>query len=378
MTAAKKSKGTSLIIKILLGVNIFFILCLVASYASSFISPGKYWIFAFFGLAYPIWLIINLFFILLWVLLWKKYVWITIAAVLLGFNYLLSIYPIHFSNRTTPPAGSIQVLSYNVHSLYGITNKPYHHGIRSKITDFLSSQNPDIFCIQELYAKFEDSTKFLEHFTKQIGSSNYTYKNYQELKDKRKINALAIFSKFPINGNGYLKSDDRTVFCIYADIRIRETMVRVYNVHLESIHFGNEDYSFYSQLTDQERESQDLGAGSLKIFSKLKKAFILRSKQVDILKKDIDQSPYPLMVCGDFNDPPTSYTYHVLSHNLQDSYKRSGNDLFGNTYAGKFPSFRIDYILLDKSFEPYGYQRIRNGFSDHYPISVKVKISPSN
>jgi endonuclease/exonuclease/phosphatase family metal-dependent hydrolase len=377
MTAAKKGKGKSFIVKLLLAVNILFLVCLIASYAAPFVSPAKYWIFAFFGLAYPIWLAINLFFLLLWILLWKKYAWITLVILLLGFNHLLSLLPVSFSNRSTVP-GSLKIMTYNVHSLYGITNKEVNRGIRSKVTDFLAGQNPDILCIQEFFVKSEDSSKVLTRFTKEIGASYFTYKNYQEMKDKRKINALAIFSKFPIIGNGFMRMNNRNVFCVFADILINGTKVRVYNLHLESIRFGNEDYSFYAHLTEKESESPDLSAGSLKIFSKLKKAFALRAEQVDMLKKDMQSSPYPVLICGDFNDSPTSYTYHILSGNLKDSFIKAGKGLFGNTYAGNFPSFRIDYILFDKIFEAYNYQRSKVDLSDHYPVSVNIRILQPN
>ena len=378
MASAKKGKGKSLIVKILFAINIVFILCLLASYVNPFVSPTKYWIFAFFGLAYPVWLAINLFFLVLWILLFKKYAWISLMAILLGINHLLSIYPVTWSDRKNAPADAIKIMTFNVHSLYGITNKQFNPKIRSKITDFLAAQSPDILCIQEFFVKSEDSTLVLNRFTKEIGSSYFTYKNYLEMKDKRKINALTIFSKFPIIGNGSIRMNNRNVFCIFADIQVHGAKIRVYNLHLESIKFGNEDYSFYAHLTEKESDSSNLSTGSLKIFSKLKKAFAIRAEQVDMLKKDMDLSPHPLVICGDFNDPPNSYTYHVLSDKLKDSYKKAGKGLFGNTYAGNFPSFRIDYILFDKLFDAYNYQRWKVDFSDHYPVSVSLMILPPN
>ena len=378
MAVTKKGKGKSFIVKFLLAINILFLLCLLTSYVAPFVSPAKYWLFAFFGLAYPIWLVINFFFLLLWILLWKKYAWITLVVILLGFNHLLSIFPVTFSARKNVPSGSLKIMTYNVHSLYGITNKPYNPGIRSKVTDFLAEQKPDILCIQEFFAKSEDSTQILNRFTKEIGSGYFTYKNYQEIKNKKRVNVLAIFSKFPIIGNGFIRMNNRNVFCVFADILINGIKVRVYDLHLESNKFGNEDYSFYAHLTEKESESLDFSTGSLKIFSKLKKAFALRAEQVDLLKQEIDNSPYPVLVCGDFNDPPNSYTYHVLSDKLKDSYKKAGKGLFGNTFAGNFPSFRIDYILFDNLFEASNYKRIKVDLSDHYPVSVYLKILPQN
>jgi endonuclease/exonuclease/phosphatase family metal-dependent hydrolase len=374
MAAAKKGKKHPVFIKILLGINLLFMLCLVCAYLAPYISPEKYWILAFFGLSYPVWLVINLVFLVLWIILWKKYAWIVLLVLLLGFNHLISVYPLPFSDRTLVPAGSFKVMTYNVHSLYGITNKENSRGIRSKVTDFLTAQAPDILCIQEFFVRSEDSSKVLSRFTREIGSTFFIYKNYQEMKDKRKINALAIFSKYPIIGSGSLRLGNQNVFSVFADILINHVRVRVYNLHLESIRFGNEDYSFYAHLTEKESESSGFSAGSLKIFSKLKKAFVLRAEQVDMLRKEMDQSPYPVLVCGDFNDSPSSYTYHMLSRNLKDSFIHAGKGLFGNTYAGNLPSFRIDYMLYGKNFEANNYQRIKVDLSDHYPLSAYFRL----
>ena len=70
------------------------------------------------------------------------------------------------------------------------------------------------------------------------------------------------------------------------------------------------------------------------------------------------------------------YTYRVLSAGLKDSFINAGKGLFGNTYAGNFPSFRIDYILTDKRFETFNYTRSKIDLSDHYPVSVFVKMQP--
>ena len=377
--SAKKGKKKSTVVKILLSIHIIFLICLLASYIAPFISPAKMWIFAFFGLAYPIWLFINLFFLLIWILLFKKYAWLSVIMILIGVNHLLSIFPVSLSNTKVAPPGSLKIMTYNVHSLYGISNKQILPGIRSKVTEFLAVQNPDILCIQEFYVRSEDSSKVLERVTKQIGSKYFTFKNYQETKDRKRINALAIFSKFPIIGNGFIRMNNRNVFCLCADMVVNGVKVRVYDLHLESIKFGNEDYSFYAHLTEQEKKPDTSGfsASSLKIFTKLKKAFELRAEQVDLLKQDISRSPFPVIVCGDFNDPPTSYTYRVMSSHLRDSFIKSGKGLFGNTYAGNFPSFRIDYILLDKCFEAYNYQRPKEDLSDHYPVSVYVHMTPA-
>ena len=119
MTAKKKRKHNILHWFILI-LNILAALGLLFAYAASYISPAHYWIFAFFGLAYPYLLLLNLFFVVVWLLSWKRVIWISIIVILVGYNHLFSLIQVRNTSSTTIPAGSIKVLSYNVHSLYEI------------------------------------------------------------------------------------------------------------------------------------------------------------------------------------------------------------------------------------------------------------------
>lgn len=366
-----KKKGRSLFTIFLLILNIFFILCLLVSYLAPYVSPGKIWIIAFFGLAYPVWLIINLFFALIWLLLWKRYFWLPVLAILAGTTFLLSNF--QFRNKVTPPAGSLKFISYNVHSLYGISHdkEKKRKKTRPEVTTFIASEKPDFACIQEFSIKWYDSLNVVDKFAQQVHLPYYTYKNYYNIKDNKGINAIATFSRFPILKTGSLRITNLNVFAVYSDHLVGKDTVRIYNLHLKSINLGDDDYSFYANLTEAENKIPEGSAGRFfRIIYKLKRAFELRAKQVDILTEHIQASPYPVIICGDFNDSPVSYTYHQLSSGLNDAFEKAGNGILGTTYAGRFPSFRIDYILFGDSFRAFSYKKYDTDLSDHYPISV--------
>jgi len=105
-----------------------------------------------------------------------------------------------------------------------------------------------------------------------------------------------------------------------------------------------------------------------RIFYKFKTAFQKRALQVNIVSEHIKDSPYPVIVCGDFNDTPVSYTYHQISKNLNDAFSETGSGI-GRTYANILPAFRIDYILYDDFFDSHNYIIHTIEISDHYPIS---------
>ncbi|MCX6279725.1 MAG: endonuclease/exonuclease/phosphatase family protein [Bacteroidetes bacterium] len=364
------NKGRKILTVTLLVLNLVSVVSLLASYVAAFINPGKAWIFAFFGLAYPVILLINIIFVFIWLILWKRYIFISLICILLGWNNLRSLYPFRFYASSPSNGISLKVLSYNVHRLYGQNRSTRSGETRSKVTDFLAGQKADIMFIQEFFARGEDYLVTLEKFTKSINLEYYSFTNYRSFQYKQKINAIAIFSKYPIVNSGHFKLQDGSLFAVFADIVINEDTIRLYNLHLESIRFGNEDYSFYSHLTepDNENEAIQLKEGSKRMLWKLRKAFILRAAQVTILSDDVAMCRYPVILGGDFNDTPSSYTYYQLTQTLNDSFKESGNGFFESTYLGKFPSFRIDYIMYSSHFKSVEYKKIDISLSDHYPI----------
>jgi endonuclease/exonuclease/phosphatase family metal-dependent hydrolase len=159
---------------------------------------------------------------------------------------------------------------------------------------------------------------------------------------------------------------------IATDIKIKDDTIRVFNTHLESVRFAWKDYKFIENLNKEDVEQNEI-EGGITILKRLKKAFQQRANQVRLLKDAMRKSPHPVILCGDFNDTPSSYTYGILSRGIKDAFRESGNG-FGKTYTGPFPSFRIDYILHDKSFDSREYRTITEKLSDHYPISCRMSL----
>ncbi len=110
-----------------------------------------------------------------------------------------------------------------------------------------------------------------------------------------------------------------------------------------------------------------------RIGSKLKQAFLLREEQANYIAKHIQKSPYPVLVCGDLNDTPSSYAYNQLSHGLKDAFKEKGIG-FGSTYAGTLPFLRIDYAFTSQDCTVDAFRVIPISSSDHYPIYVHLKL----
>ena len=111
--------------------------------------------------------------------------------------------------------------------------------------------------------------------------------------------------------------------------------------------------------------------GSLRILKRLKKAYLYRAEQARELSLSIEKSPYPVILCGDFNDTPVSYSYRTISKNLEDCYGKAGRG-FWTTYAGPIPGLRIDFILHSPSLSTKGFLTQKVRLSDHYPVEAII------
>jgi len=360
---------------ILLIVNLFALIGLILSYGAAWISPARNWLFAFFGLLYPVMLGINIVFVFLWLVLWKKYVFLSLVGILIGWHHLISLWPIHFSNSSRSAQSSIRLITYNVHTLFGNDRNTLPGQTGSDVAEFLKMQHGDILCLQEFYADGQEFRSILSYLSKETGLPYYYFRNYYQIWNNRKINAIATFSRYPIVNSGYFVIRDRRTYAIFTDIVPNEgDTIRVYNLHLESVRLGEDDYRFYSEIKEKGLDEKILSEGSKKMFWKMKGAFIRRAQQVNQLTGYREYCPYPVLICGDFNDTPFSYTYRKLTINMKDAFKAAGSGFKNSTYMGRWPAFRIDYVLYDDFFSITEYQRLETNLSDHYPVMVVLSL----
>lgn len=357
--------------KVVLVLNSLAVISLLLSYLASYISPEGFWIIGLFGIAYPVLLILNILFIVYWTLAWNKLVLLSLLAVAVGYVNITNT----FQYRNTPlkpgkDAKTIRILSYNVR-LFDLYNWTGANNTRSKMYQLLSKSRPDIACIQEFYSSTDKKGLNSEDSLNRILKSPNHHIEYTESIHHGNW-GMATYSKYPIVNKGKIFFNEKANnLCIYTDIAIGKDTVRVYNVHFQSIRFENEDYEFVKSISDNKQREEI--QGSKKILKRLKIAFIKRARQVDTVSQSIRSSPYPVIICGDFNDTPSSYTYHTLRHGLKDAFVESGRGI-GNTYNGVFPSFRIDYIFHDSRFSSYSFQTIHRKFSDHFPITCVIGL----
>jgi endonuclease/exonuclease/phosphatase family metal-dependent hydrolase len=330
---------------------------------SPVLHPETAWIIPFFGLGYPIILSGSIIFTIITALKRSRWALITGGLILLGFSFHLRLYT--FGNDTSSPNEEvIRVMSYNVH-LFDRYGEPFGPSPtkRQEIIGFIHSNFPDVMCFQEFYHQ-DRPTRFATRDTLlNLFPGYYRHEKYLHKPDGRQNFGVVIMSKYPMIEKGNVLFDGSTNtnnYCIYADIVNGGDTVRIYNVHLQSVKLGNASDLFEGNQIEQSN-------GLLVMFNKLKDAYPIRADQAKRIIAHINNSPYPVIVCGDFNDTPMSYTYSQFSSILNDAFLESGSGL-GVTYAGNLPAGRIDYFFHSDELSAKQFSIQDKALSDHYAI----------
>jgi endonuclease/exonuclease/phosphatase family metal-dependent hydrolase len=277
----------------------------------------------------------------------------------------------HLGKGNENAKNGIKVLSYNVRN-FDLYNWSGNKETRHKIFSFLKDESSDIICLQEFFqgdSGYFETVDSVMKVTKEIDDHiKYT------LTKKNKHWGIATLSKYPIVFKGKVpfkyKSNN---ICIFSDIKIGNDTVRVYNMHLQSISFTYSDYKFIEALKENNDtlDVEDVEIASKNILRRLKRAFVKRTTQAEKILAHINACKYPVIICGDFNDTPFSYTYHLFAEKYRDSFMESGSGI-GNTYIGSMPSYRIDYIFHSPDFASSSFEVHPEELSDHYAISTVI------
>ncbi len=346
--------------KLSIYVNLALVLLLLFSYFSVYISPATISFLAIFGLIYPILLILNFVFVIYWIFRKKYYFLVSLVVILLGWNQFGNFFQLNIKKNSE--IKGIKVISYNVR-LFNKWGWSSDKKVKNKILNFFKQESPDILCIQEYY----NNRKY------RIGIFNtkkkYNHIEYSVNKKRKGNSGIATFSTYPIVGKGKINITKKTNICIFTDIKINKDTIRVYNVHLASIHLGYSDYKFINNRGKNTNIFKEVNS----ITKKLLNAYSKRANQANIIANHIKKSPHKVIVCGDFNDTPNSYTYRKMRNKLNDAFIESGNGT-GYTYVRKFAPFRIDFILHSKKIKSYNFKTHNIELSDHYPIMCIIDV----
>lgn len=344
--------------------KIIFLITLVATcgllgaYASYYINPNSFALPSLLGLAYPYLLIGNFILLLYWITRWKRTAWLEIIVIALGYPTFTTYYGTAGNGNKKQPY-ELSLMSYNVR-YFDVYNWSEQKDTKKRLYQYLNRFDGDVICFQEFSTHADTPPD--DALLKQLRAYPYRYIR----KD------MAIFSKWPLRNKGNLSLGSPSASCLYCDLVKGKDTIRLYNVHLESYKLGKKERKFMQEIS-KGLNTNELSEGARNLFSRLTTANKNRARQARQIHQHISRNSHQVILCGDFNDTPLSYTYHEMKKGMQDAFTQKGRGL-GNTYIGEFPSFRIDYILHTPGLETTAYTRDTVRLSDHYPIYAKLKF----
>lgn len=368
--AMKKNK-IGLIQKAFLFFNIIAGISLILSYFATIVDPIKIWHFSFFGLAYPFILLINILFIFFWIIYKRWYFLFSLLLIVFGYKPFNKTIGLRTAAEAESDSSTIKLMTYNVHYLKKF-GEELDTVTRSGVYRLIENEQPDIIGFQEFFTRNKGKYDVKDSIIKILDTKHFYYST--SIDNEYESIGVAVFSKYPIikKGNIELQKENSGNKGIWIDVKKNEQVFRVYVVHLASINFQPEDYSFLNDVKDDINKGKDVGS-SKRIARKLKNAFIKRSEQIKILQKEMELCSTPYIVMGDFNDTPVSYAITMMTKTLKNGFAEKGSGL-GITYNGDFPNFQIDYIFASQQFDFKDYKIIKRDFSDHYPVCSTVTL----
>jgi endonuclease/exonuclease/phosphatase family metal-dependent hydrolase len=343
-----------------------------------FLEAGKHWFIALLGLVFPLLFFALLAFLIYWAI--KKSRWAVLCgiALLLGWQQVSVMFGFNRQKNfdVIKKAETLRVLSWNLSS-WGETNRGKKKNYMNAMLHQVKNVNADIICFQEyLYYKNSKYRDSIHTILKEAGyqyayfaKTNYTERFYTSAV----LTAVVIMSKYPFADTAKFvyNEEDFAEPLIYADIKRGSRIVRVFTTHLQSLRFENNEYDALHVLKEPGIASINQSRSML---WKLRQGYKKRSLQAQLVHKKITESPYPVVLCGDFNDVPNSYTYFTIKGNLQDAFLKKGSG-FGRSFRFISPTLRIDYILADKKFTVQQFGKIEVDYSDHYAIMADLELA---
>ncbi len=316
------------------------LLCL-SVFLNEYIKPSTFTYFGIVALVFPV--LFILYSLITIISLYRGWKYFLFFAFFLFFLWLpfKRTYNVRLSqNKKDTFQQKIKVFSFNSRYAYD-TNL-------NELENYFDRQNADIVFLQEIYTR---QWREKESFLTNKNNAVYPY--------------VGISSKFPIINSKLIPLPFNGHSCM-ADIIINEDTIRAINLYLEPMYLTKKilEFNSTSELTEK----------TIIVKNKLAEGFQIHQKQVEIIKQYIKNSPFPVLLSGDFNSVPNSYEYYTLTNNLNDSFLNAGKGL-GTTFHDYFYPIRIDYILYDDNFSSENFYIDRSKkMSDHFPISVELQL----
>lgn len=333
----------------ILGLSIF-------AFFSGKIDPANNMFAAYIALGKPILVAINAILLIYWLIRLRYWLWMPLVGLAVNYQYIASMYQIYNPTKYANES-RLKVLTYNVHSfgneITGFSAKEF--------ADIMNKEEVDVACFQEYRGNGDFTGKDLYD----TYSKTFPYSYIPEEKSQ------AIYSRYPIKQSQIIEFPNTNNSAIWVDLDINGMTIRVINVHMQTTSFDRmrSKAAQARGARDEEREEEIY----LEYTDNLKENMIRRTEQAKLISSLVSATEYPVILCGDFNDTPGTFTYETLKRNLKDGFITAGEG-YAATYRGFYNLLRIDYLFHSPLLEGIKYRVMPYDMSDHNPVYLEVGL----
>lgn len=336
-------------------VTVLVAVATALAYFATSINPNSIWWIAFLGLGGQLLILANFVTMAYWI---ARVKWIAILPTVVmscGIGFWGDFYQFQFSKHYQPESDNdvITIVTYNVKT-FGAKPDSFE-----QIAKIVSNSEADIVCFQEFghVNNFIDSAKI--------------EKLYSQFEHKTIGGDMAVFAKFPLHATKIIRFPGTANNAMRVDIVVNDNTVALFNLHLQTTEFNQISGGGVQAIVDNENSTELAKVAG----SAMKRNYIERVEQADSISQLVDDEKSAVIILGDFNDTPMSYTYATIKgDNFDDAFRVAGKG-YGFSYRGLMKLFRIDYVMVHNNFfEVVGYHSPDVDFSDHNPVIVKLKF----
>ena len=360
-----------ILLNIITGI-LFLLTC-----CNAFLHPDKWWFISLLAFFFPLFLILLLVFLLIWLFVRKRYVFISLLCLLIGWKNIHAFFGFSLATHdfSRKDSSSLRVLTWNVRSWDEFTTKKLDaSGHRLPMLKLVGTQHADVLCFQEFFEPADTTKSNIRYIQRELQFPYYYFSRDFRFRINKYEMGTIIFSKYPIiqtyqtrfNADTNIKTES----LIAADIEVNQKIIRIYTTHLQSVLFKAKDFRNVEIIRNAE---DSMLQASRSLAKKLKGALGLRGYQADTVRRQLDACTSPYIICGDFNDVPNSYTYFHIRGNLQDAFIAKSFGI-GRSYIHISPTLRIDYILPSMDFKVIQAMKITSPYSDHHAVITDLQL----
>lgn len=349
-------KTRDILLKAIGGCNIIVVLTMFLAGYCGMLDPSKMPLLSVCGLAFPVFAVITVAFLLFWAFLRPSYMIISIIGLLLSIDLMMDYIPVNTPKEH--PEGALKVLSYNI---LGTNPTEVPEGEDNEILDYIISSGADIVCLQEY-----TTSEWM--FQKQWDQLHEKYPYIDTLIQNGK-NSIAVLCRYPLKDKQRIEFESAGNLAGAFHTTINGKDVTIINCHLETVGLTNDEKDNFHKIVKGNSDRNEMKAESKLLAHKIAESMVKRAPQARAVAEYIhEHKDENIILCGDFNDHPLSYTHRKIASELTDCYRKSGY-LPGYSFSYASMYVRIDNIMCSDAFEPYECKVDKSvTLSDHYPI----------